>query len=447
MAKKILLVEDEHTTILMIKKFITDLGHEIIQVVSDGEKAVHEAVKLDPDLVLMDITLDGDMDGIEASRQINEIHSIPVIYITSSSDSETLKRALSTNPSGFIVKPVDKKELKSAIDLGLLRHEMEDRLKESELRFFTILNSIGDAVIVMDNHEQITYVNPIAENLIESTIDKIVGNQFPDIINIKYNGMNDTGTVAVDNISYNYITSQNGKKIPVDFSISDINDINGEKSGSVIVLRDDTERVNSEQKLKESYIKIKKAVTDIIQAMSQTFETRDPYTAGHQRRVADIARHIAVEMKLSEKVIEGIFMAGVIHDIGKICIPTEILSKPVRLSPIEYELIKTHSQIGYDILKTIDFPWPLAEMVYQHHEWYNGSGYPRGLSGEEILLGARILCVADVVEAMSTDRPYRPALGVEAALGEIRSKRGQLFDSDVVDICIKIFKEKNYRLI
>ena len=234
--------------------------------------------------------------------------------------------------------------------------------------------------------------------------------------------------------------------MPIDFSVSPISDINGDKSGSVIILRDDTERVKSEMKLKESFVQIKKSISGIIQAMAQTLETRDPYTAGHQRKVADIARTIATEMDLPEQQVEGIFMAGIIHDLGKICIPTEILSKPGRLSSIEFELIKTHPQIGFDILKTIEFPWPLAEMVYQHHEWMNGSGYPRGLSGDDILLGARILCVADVVEAMASDRPYRAALGIDAALSEISNKMGVLFDRDIVKICISIFRDKKYRM-
>jgi PAS domain S-box-containing protein len=446
MSKKILLVEDENTTILLLNKFIDDLGHRIINTVSNGEEAISEAIKSSPDLVLMDIVLNGELDGIEAARQINDTHSVPIIYITSSSDSETLKRALTTNPSGYIVKPVDKKELKSAIDLAILRHDMEDRLKESELRFFTILNSIGDAVFVMDITDQITYVNPIAEKITEYMIDKLIGKKFVEVMNIKYNGFHEGKEMTVNDIHYNYFISPSGKHVPVDFSLSPISDINGEKTGSVIILRDDSERVRGEIKLKESLDQVKKSVDGIIQAMAQTLETRDPYTAGHQRKVADIARAIAKEMGLSEREVEGIYMAGIIHDLGKICIPTEILSKPGRLSAIEFELIKTHPQIGYDILKTIEFPWPLAEMVYQHHEWLNGSGYPRGLSGDEILLGARILCVSDVVEAMASDRPYRPALGIDNALSEISNKMGVLFDREVVNICVKIFTENKYQM-
>ncbi len=422
MKKKILLVEDEKTTILMLTRFIEDLGYGVFKTVRSGEEAIHEVMKSSYGLVLMDITLEGKIDGIDAARQINEIHNIPVIYVTSSSDSATLKRALLTNPAGYIVKPVDKKELKSTIEMALLRHQMEERLKESELRFFTILNSIGDAVLVMDIDDQITYANPVAEKMTELTIDKLIGRRFSEVMNLKYDGLLDA-----DGIAFNYFLTPSGKKIPVDFNISPINDITGDKSGSVLVLRDDSDRIDSEIRLKESYIQIKKAVTGIIQAMAQTLETRDPYTAGHQRRVADIAKMIALEMKLPEKQIEGIYMAGVIHDLGKICIPTEILSKPGRLNEIEFDLIRTHPQIGYDILKTIDFPWPLAEMVYQHHEWYNGSGYPRGLKGEDILIGSRILCIADVVEAMASDRPYRASLGIDLCPGRDSKNAGDSF--------------------
>jgi putative nucleotidyltransferase with HDIG domain len=182
-----------------------------------------------------------------------------------------------------------------------------------------------------------------------------------------------------------------------------------------------------------------------IQAMALVTEMRDPYTAGHQRRVATLSSAIAMEMGLSGEEIDGIYLAGVVHDIGKIYVPAEILSKPGRLTEIEFHLIKVHPQVGFDILKTIEFPWPIAQIVLQHHEKMNGSGYPSGISGGDILLGARILSVADVVEAISSHRPYRPALGVEKALREISSNRGTLFDAHVVDACIRLFIEKGFQ--
>ncbi len=186
---------------------------------------------------------------------------------------------------------------------------------------------------------------------------------------------------------------------------------------------------------------LRKTIEGTIHTIAATAEARDPYTAGHQARVADLAVAIASEMSLSVDQVEGIKMAGIVHDLGKIQIPAEILSKPGKITDLEFELIKTHPQIGFDILKGIEFPWPIAQIVYQHHEKINGSGYPQRLKGDEILLEARILSVADIVEAMSSHRPYRPALGIDIALAQIKQDKGTFLDPKVVDACIKIFKE------
>ncbi len=167
---------------------------------------------------------------------------------------------------------------------------------------------------------------------------------------------------------------------------------------------------------------------------------RDPYTAGHQRRVAQLAAAIATEMGLPPERIHGIRLAGTVHDVGKIGVPAEILSKPGVLTGVEFNLIKLHPTVGYEILKDVEFPWPIAQMVRSHHERLDGSGYPDGLKGEEILLDTRIISVADVVEAMLSYRPYRPGLGIQAALDEIVGKRGVLYDEQVVDACRKVFE-------
>jgi PAS domain S-box-containing protein/putative nucleotidyltransferase with HDIG domain len=207
--------------------------------------------------------------------------------------------------------------------------------------------------------------------------------------------------------------------------------------------QDITERVRLEAERKRSLEQLENSMEETVQAIASTIEMRDPYTAGHQRRVANLTQRIAEEMRLSEEEVHGIYLAATIHDIGKIHIPAEILSFPGKLGEIEYALIKGHVQAGYDILKNIEFPWPVAQMVYQHHEHLDGSGYPRGLKGDEIMLGARILCVADVVESMASYRPYRPGLGAEKALEEIRTNRGRLYDAAVVDVCLGLF-EKGY---
>jgi PAS domain S-box-containing protein len=206
------------------------------------------------------------------------------------------------------------------------------------------------------------------------------------------------------------------------------------------------ERTQAEEKLQNTLDSLRKALSTTIQVMVSTVEARDPYTAGHQIRAADLARTIATEMGLSPEKIEGIRMAGSIHDIGKISIPAEILSKPTKLSEIEFSLIKEHSRKGSEMLKNVESPWPLAEIVHQHHERMDGSGYPRNLKGEEILMEARILTVADVVEAMASHRPYRPGLGIKVALDEIEKNRGIFYDTAVAGACLRLFREKGFKL-
>jgi HD-GYP domain-containing protein (c-di-GMP phosphodiesterase class II) len=197
--------------------------------------------------------------------------------------------------------------------------------------------------------------------------------------------------------------------------------------------------------LEQSFETIKRAMHSTIQAISMTVEKRDPYTSGHQQRVADLTKAIAQELKLPADQIESIYMAAAIHDIGKISLPAEILVKPIQLSNIEISLIQAHAQAGYDILKGIEFPWPIADIVLQHHERMNGSGYPQGLAGDKILFEARIIGVADVVETMASHRPYRPSIGTDKALEEIAKNRGVLYDPLAVDACLTLFNDKKFK--
>lgn len=186
---------------------------------------------------------------------------------------------------------------------------------------------------------------------------------------------------------------------------------------------------------------VREALQGIIQVISLTIETRDPYTAGHQRGVADLAQAIARKMGLTEERVEGIRLAALVHDLGKISTPAEILAKPTRLTEVEMSMIRSHPRSGYEILKRVEFPWPIAQIVLQHHERLNGSGYPLGLSAPDIILEAKILAVADVMEAMCSHRPYRPARGIEKALAEIKKNKGILYDPGVVDACLAHFNE------
>ncbi|NCO34374.1 MAG: response regulator [Armatimonadetes bacterium] len=200
------------------------------------------------------------------------------------------------------------------------------------------------------------------------------------------------------------------------------------------------------QSLQKSYEQLQTALNGTVFALSSVVELRDPYTAGHQQRVTHLACAIAREMGLTDDRIEGIRVSGLLHDIGKICVPAEILAKPGRIADIEFNIIKIHPQVGYEILKNVEFPWPVADIVAQHHEALDGSGYPKGIAGDDVLLESRIIMVADIIEAMATHRPYRPSLGMEVAMGEIQKGRGTRYDAAVVDVCETLLLEKGYEL-
>jgi HD-GYP domain-containing protein (c-di-GMP phosphodiesterase class II) len=208
----------------------------------------------------------------------------------------------------------------------------------------------------------------------------------------------------------------------------------------------ESEHKQVEEDLRYVLDSLRKAFGTTIQVIVSAVEARDPYTAGHQHRATALARAIATEMGLPIEKINSIRMAGSIHDIGKLSIPAEILSKPTRLSEFEVSLIKEHSRRGYEMLKDVESHWPLAQIVYQHHERMDGSGYPRNLKGGDILIEAHIMAVADVVESMASHRPYRPTLGIDAALKEIEKNKGILYDHTVADTCLRLFREKGYQL-
>ena len=201
---------------------------------------------------------------------------------------------------------------------------------------------------------------------------------------------------------------------------------------------------DAQTRLEESLARLQAMTEEVIRAIGAIVEVRDPYTAGHERRVSELVTAIAKQMGFDEESVSGMAVGALLHDVGKISVPAEILSKPGRLNDREFDLVKSHPQVTHDLLSGIEFPWPVAEMALQHHERMDGSGYPLGLAGDEIAMEARILAVADVVEAMASHRPYRPALGVDAALEEIGDQRGTLYDPSVVDACVRIFREQGF---
>ena len=327
----------------------------------------------------------------------------------------------------------------------------EQRLQESEKYFKEITENSSDMIIITDKSGKIKYCSRSIERFTGYKHEELIGR-----IGITLIHPDDVKRALSD---YGKVILSMDSAIPNSFRImhkdGDVRYFEGlgknllnnpTVEGFIMNIRDITDRKRAEEKLQYTLDRLRKAVSTTIQVMVSAVEMRDPYTYGHQIRSSDIARAIATEMGLPEERIDGIRMAGSIHDIGKLSIPAEILSKPTKLTEIEFALIKEHSRSGYEMLKDVESPWPLAEIVYQHHERMNGSGYPQRIKGDEILLESRILAVADVVEAMSSHRPYRAALGVEAALEEIKKNKGILYDNPVADACLRLFREKGYQL-
>ncbi|MBW2039217.1 MAG: PAS domain S-box protein [Deltaproteobacteria bacterium] len=318
------------------------------------------------------------------------------------------------------------------------RKRAEDELRRQAL----IFENMHDGIIVTDLESRIIDWNPAAERMFGYIKDEVLGKTTGVLTTRIVDGTLRDGRWSGE---INFIR-KDGTEGVCESIVVPLRDERNNIIATVGVNRDITERKRAEEELQQSFEKLKRVLEQTVNALASAVETRDPYTAGHQQRVANLACAIAKEIGLSGEQVEGIRMAAIIHDIGKIYIPAEILSKPGRLTEIEFKIIKTHPQIGYDILKTIEFSWPIAQMVHQHHERMDGSGYPQGLSGEEITIEARILAVADVVEAMASHRPYRPAHGIDSALEEISQNRGVLYDPEVVDACLRLFIEKGFKL-
>jgi PAS domain S-box-containing protein len=372
--------------------------------------------------------------------------------------SVSLQKYSSDKPIGFrgIVRDVTE------------RKKADEASRESEKRLSSIIHDLSVSSFVIGKDHKVLYWNKALESISNILAAEMVGtNQHwrafyvqerpcmadlvvdEDIDNISqwYEGKSIKSNLidgAYEVTDFFPALGEKGEWLRI--TASPVRDLHGNLVGAVETLENITKRKQAEEQLHQTIENLRKAVDTTIQVMISAVEMRDPYTAGHQLRVANLARTIATEMGLVPEKIEGIRMAGSIHDIGKLSIPAEILSKPTNLTDIEFSLIKEHSRIGYEALKDVKSPWPLAEIVYQHHERMNGSGYPRNLKGDEIIMEARIMAVADVVEAMASHRPYRPALGIEAALEEIEKYKGIFYDNTVADACLRLFREKGFQL-
>ena len=331
------------------------------------------------------------------------------------------------------------------------RKQAEEELMLQKAHFQQLFENSPEAIAILDHSDRILNANRGFEELFGYTIEECKNQCITELIVPKklISEASRLSQIVMSNGTAQHNETVRKRKdgsevnvavlgYPIHFQDSQV--------GVYAIYSDITERKKSEKTIQSTLKKLRKAMGGIIHVMVSTVEARDPYTAGHQQRVAELARTIAQEMGMSKEEVDGIRIGGSIHDLGKIKIPAEILSNPGRITDAEFSLIKTHPEVAYGILRDIEFSRPVAEMVYQHHEKINGSGYPRGLDSDEILPEAKILTIADVVEAIASHRPYRPALGIKIALDEITSNRGVLYDAEGVDACLRVFEQNKYRL-
>lgn len=401
---RVLVVDDHQVVREGLRHLLGQEGDiEIVGQGSDREEALFQVEILSPDIVLMDIKMPG-VNGIELTRQIMQKYpSCKVIMLTLY--DEYLNQAMEAGAKGYLLKDIKREELAQAIRQI---HSGEVVISESiapKLQF-----GYGERHGRKTKEVSGTMVEEV-QLVLPPPIEASQLMKFAD---------------QVEEILQEGPYSTEDRRL--------LHKVLSEVAAG-------TGNTRLYEGIQRKRTELKKVQAGILHAMSLAVETRDPYTGGHQQRVAELACKIATEMGLSEWDIEGIRIMGLLHDVGKITVPVEILCKPGNISQHEFSIIKTHARVGYEILKEIEFPWPITQVILQHHERLNGDGYPEGLSGKDITLEARILGVADVVEAMSSHRPYRPALGFDCVLEEISQKRGTLYDPEVVDACLRLFQE------
>jgi PAS domain S-box-containing protein len=411
-----------------------------------------------PDIVLSDYRLP-DFDGMAALEIMRRDHpDVPVVMVTGAlSDMEAVE-LIHAGAKDYVLK--DRlARLAQAVQRTLAaeqsareRQAAEKALRESEAKFRALVESSSDWIWEVDEHFSYTYSSPQVYDLLGFHAEELVGKTPYELMD--FDGAarlkESLAGIAERREHFRLIEAathhKDGRLVYLETSGTPMFDAQGTFKGYRGINRDITGRKEAEKERLASAEKLEQTLLQIIEAIAATVEARDPYTAGHQRRVAQLASAIALEMGLPDDKVRGLYLAATIHDLGKIRIPAEILSKPGTLNSVEFELVKTHPQTGYDIIRDVQFPWPIAQMVLQHHERLDGNGYPQRLASEQMLLEAKILAVADVVEAMSSHRPYRAGLGLDAALDEITKQRGIRYDSDVVDSCIALFRDKKFEM-
>jgi PAS domain S-box-containing protein/putative nucleotidyltransferase with HDIG domain len=461
---RVLMVEDSEDDAVLLLRTLKRSGYEPAahRVQSADEMALSLADGT-WDIIFCDYHMPG-FSGLDAIALLQMMAlDIPLIVVSGAIGEETALDCIHRGASDYIMKG-NLARLGLAVERTLEKKDMRDRqrkteaqkeeaieaLRQSESKYRTILESIGEGYYEADLKGNFTFFNNAMREIWGHPEEELMGMNNRTYMDKEtatrlYQASNKVYSTGEPCRLFEFeISRKDGAKRVIQSSFALLKNLDGKASGFRGVVRDVTELKHMDQERRESLGQLHKSLGATINAVAGMVESRDPYTAGHQRRVADLADAIAREMRLEGSRIEGLRLAGLIHDLGKIAIPSEILTKPTKLTGIEYQIIQTHAQSGYDILKDIEFPWPIARMILEHHERVDGSGYPNHRRDGDILMESKILAVADVVEAMASHRPYRPSLGIAPALDEIANNKGILYDDDVACVCLKLFAEKRF---
>lgn len=460
----VLIIEDERDFANLLRDILTGEATRsfTVESVDTLQAGIELAQGQEFGAVVMDLGLPDSKGSVTVASFHAAVPHLPVVVLSAFDDSATISESLQNGAQEYVVKDDSVAcVLPRSIHYAIERKHAEQSMTATLRRlkdFESIINRSPAVVFVWDVQPDVWPVRFVSEN-----VEKVLGYTVDDLMSGRVSWIGITHEDDVERLEKEVARclqegikefSQEYRLIAKSGEIRYMEDRNmalEDASGKLIqiqsIVLDVTQRKRAEEELARSVSRLQNALDGTVNALASTVELRDLYTAGHDRRVAHLACAIAKEIGLSEDRIKGVQVAGALHDIGKIAVPAEILSMPRALTETEFALMKTHPQVGHDILQAIEFPWPVAQTVLEHHERMDGSGYPRGISGEDISLEARLVGVADVVEAMSSHRPYRPALGTDRAMDEISKQRATLYDPRVVDACLKLFHEDGFTLL
>ncbi len=467
----VLITDDDVANRTLLETLFSAAGYRV-DIAADGQEALEAAKSADFDLIISDILMPR-MDGYRLCLEIRrdpKLRDTPFLFY-SANYTEPLDKQFATSIGAdeFLVKPQEPQvllETAARLVRGPSDHTSpEPRLKGVEIlerhnqrlinkleqkvteleevnaRLHPLIEDSPLAIVALDDSSHVTIWNPAAERLFGWERDQVLGGSIPfeeDVLSLDRIAEELRGNGTSTQFETR-MEGRSGRTVDLQVSVASIADRQAHSPGLMAVFQDVTPQHQAERDLRESLEKVRRAYDSTIEAVVYITQIRDPYTAGHEKRVAELAERISLELGHDEQQISGIRTAALIHDVGKLSVPAEILNKPGQLTTAEYDFIKEHPTVSESIVSRIESDTPLADIIVQHHERLDGSGYPGGLKAESILLEARILAVADVVEAMSSHRPYRPSLGLDAALHEVRTGAGTLYDADIVDICSELF--------